>query len=322
MNLERHSTHTYSWRRAKAVLSAGSWRKNPGLLDGFVSAVPLQRAEGYNVMEARRQARSRRDPLLAPHGFFRILPHGRNSAAVEFVEKFGPLEWPQAVDEQPQLVFHRFWLKHLRYVGVLRLWEQRDSESGLRQAFSDLHTDLHDIDRAEDTPDNPDPLDPGAIPLFRLLAHEPHEDNLRPWEHESRGFDDWLAATSFNRLRETAIKIFHSELNLHITDRTPRWFRLDIDSEEPVSFQLFLSGGTLWQYIWELTGLETTQVAFWRLCPSCNTIFYPKRSDQLYCTSKEQVLVSKRNYARARRERERLQRLLAVTTWPLGSPTR
>jgi hypothetical protein len=120
-----------------------------------------------------------------------------------------------------------------------------------------------------------------------------------------------LDRAPFEKLREAAIGIFHSELNAHLLGRGARWLRRDVDDpEQPVSFQLFFSGGDLWQIMWELTGLDTAEVRSWRLCPACNVFFYPKRSDQYYCRSEEQVRASKRNYARTRRKRERLKKLL------------
>ncbi len=306
---------TWHWKRAKPFFSSLTWRKDGGLgrgasLEGFVGAIPLRRANGYDVYEAFRQARTQHDPLLAPHGFFRSLPHGRNSAAIEFVEEFGPLEWSGTAETK--LVLSRFWQKHLRYIRVMKLWEERDDESSLQLAFVDLFRNLTEIDRAEDA--DTDVKNGG--PFLPLLANKPQKRVRRPWDLPS-GAESWLSNVPFDQLRQTAINILHSELNLHIQNRGPRWHRLDLESDgsltsgKRVSFRLLLSRGTLWDYIWELTGLETSEESFWRICPTCHKVFYPKRSDQFYCTSREQGLASKRNYARRRREIESRKRLLA-----------
>jgi hypothetical protein len=308
---------TFQWRRAKPSFSSRTWRKDsaPGgdaSLEGFVGAIPLRRAEGYNVHEALRQARLQEDPLLAPNGFFRSLPHRRNSAAIEFVERFGPLEWSTTGDST-YLVFEKFWQKHLRYISVMKLWEEQENEARLQKAFLDLFKNLQQIDRAEDEDIDVEK----QVALFPLLATKPHQKVQRSWD-VSPDIESWLSNAPFDHLRETAIQILHSELNLHIHNRIPRWYRPDvlsgepIPSRQPVSFRLLLSRGTLWDHIWELTGLETTEDSFWRICPACHKIFYPKRTDQFYCTSREQSLASKREYARRRRETEFRRRMLGL----------
>ena len=148
----------------------------------------------------------------------------------------------------------------------------------------------------------------GRVPKYPLDSSD-----LLPWEKRDRTFDEQLSGTIFEELREAAIKVLHGELNLHLFERKPRWLRNDVwDPEQPPSFQFVLGGGNLWQMIWELTGLDTAQLRSWRLCPACNVLFYPKRSDQYYCKSEEQVRASKRNYARIRRQRERLGKLFAT----------
>jgi hypothetical protein len=289
-------------------------------LHAAIPVIPLRRGQSYDVTEAHRRSHSQHEPLLAPHGFFRALPPLRSTAAIEFVERFGPLDWP-ATAEEPALVLQDFWAKHLRYVSVLRLWESRNDEGQLRTAFSDLYKNLDPIQLAEgwerfdDAPlelrDDWEDLE--AVPRYPLGGtNAAGRRRLLPWEGGERIFEEWLGDTVFEKLREGAINIFHGELNVHIKGREPRWIRMDVfDPAEALSFQLSFLPGNLWQMIWELTGLDTAQVRSWRICPACNVLFYPKRSDQYYCRSEEQVRASKRNYARNRRQRERLTELLA-----------
>ncbi len=326
MDLEQLSTERYRWQRGIPLLSREWWKANRDWADNEFPLIPLRRADSYDVIEAYRRAHTKRDPLLAPHGFFRKLPSKRTTAALEFVERFGPLDWP-VTGEEPMFELYDFWLKHLRYVSVVRLWEERDSESGLRSALADLHKNIEDIHLAEGTEklqDAPPHLGrffmQGVVPLYPLgTVNAARICCPMPWERAQLSFEDWLSRTVFDELREAAIEIFHLELNLHLIGREARWYRMDkalYDPHLPVSFQLFVGVGNLWQRIWELTGLDTARVSSWRLCPACNVIFYPKRSDQYYCKSKEQILASKRNYARARRGRERLNKLLTMTEKP------
>jgi hypothetical protein len=327
----------YMWRRAVSPFRRESRGFGCTLANGdrvWTEAFPegssirLSQGEPYNVMEAYRRAHTMHDPLLAPHGFFRALPHRQDRAALEFIEQFGPLDWPQeeAVrDERTGVVaypfsFTDFWAKHLRYTRVLQLWEARDDEQKLRSAFSDLYQNLKQINLAEGGecretgPTHDVPADDNIhmrtlgdtdfVPLSPLL-----EGGRLPWQRAQLPFEEWLRGTAFTGLREAAIQIFHAELNMHRVEA--RWFRMDVyDPSQPTAFELHFLGGNLWQRIWELAGLDTSQVKSWRICPGCNTIFYPKRSDQFYCTSREQVLASKRNYIRARRQRERINKLL------------
>ena len=307
-DLERLSTGLYQWWRAEAPVSSTEWK----LLDtgpGQIACVPLKRMAPYNVRESAALALAKRDPLLSPHGFFRALPHGKNRAAIEFVETFGPLEWPDGAEGSAYLVFGDFWRKHLRYVSVVRLWEAKDNDATLRRAFNDLHLALDSIEYAEGVENTPTSAEP-RWPVGST-SDTPGSRPTLPWRHHGEdNFQQWIAAASTQELSATAIHIFHAELNVHVRDRQPRWGRRDLwGLDAQPSFQLFLSRGSLWSYIWELTGLDTGGVSFWRICPGCNTLFYPKRSDQFYCKSQEQVLASKRVYARNRRRRERLARM-------------
>jgi hypothetical protein len=319
MELEQLSTSLIPWRRGVPLLPHKWWKENRDVADATIPAIPLRRGTAYHILEAHRLAHAQHDPLLSPHGFFRALPAGRNTAAIEFVEQFGPLDWP--VNEgQPLFVLRDFWSKHLRYVSVVRLWETRANESQLRSAFSDLCKNLERIQLAEgwqsfaDAPElSNDWEDLGVVPLCPLGG-----TRWLPWTRANQTFERWLDDVVFEDLREGAIHIFHGELNVHLVGREPRWMRMNLDDPTiPVSFRLSFDGGNLWQKIWELTGLDTAQVQSWRMCPACNVLFYPKRSDQYYCRSEEQVRASKRNYARTRRQRERLEKLLAT---PEDSP--
>ena len=108
-------------------------------------------------MEAYCQSHAKHDPLLAPHGFFRALPHGQDRAAIEFVKQFGPLDWPheKAIKDEHRgimaypFILVDFWAKRLRYTHVLQVWEARDDESNLRSAFSALYKNLSQINLAE-----------------------------------------------------------------------------------------------------------------------------------------------------------------------------
>jgi len=68
-----------------------------------------------------------------------------------------------------------------------------------------------------------------------------------------------------------------------------------------------LSSTSLWTVIWQLFARDTLGVS-WRICPHCNRLFYPTRKDRFFCTSRLQVLHSKREWARTHRRPKVLRR--------------
>src|SRR5450755_306637 len=103
IKMEQYSTRLYSWQKAVPLISPQWWKEIRDMPDDAIQAIPLRRGKSYYIPEAHRLAHARRDPLLAPHGFFRALPSKRNTAAIEFVEEFGPLDWP-LTSQVPELV--------------------------------------------------------------------------------------------------------------------------------------------------------------------------------------------------------------------------
>lgn len=67
-------------------------RRDPALKQYMTSATDMRGliTKPYDVGLAWERARSKGDPLLAPHGMFRSLAPGDNWHAKEFLETFGP----------------------------------------------------------------------------------------------------------------------------------------------------------------------------------------------------------------------------------------
>jgi hypothetical protein len=57
----------------------------------------------YNLDEAYEAARTRFDPELSPHTAFRALNSGYHARAIEFLARFGPLEYQHIALKAPVL---------------------------------------------------------------------------------------------------------------------------------------------------------------------------------------------------------------------------
>jgi hypothetical protein len=252
----------------------------------------------YNVRKAAQLARARRDPLLAPHGFFRALKHGDSKHALEFLEKFGPLTM---TSDQRSLANHNitvdlntFWREHRRFVLTVSLYESRDSRESLDQAWRELHAHVDEFNTGAVFPY-------GALPT-NILAGEGFQDWQRPWDWAD-SFKGWLSGTTQRDLHDHALDVVHRELNNHSVGRQLWWLR-DVKPGRRDRFVPFTRTDSLRSMVWELFGLDTAGV-MWRRCLGCGRFFYPKRRDQFYCTPREQALASKRDYARRARARVR-----------------
>ena len=248
-----------------------------------------------NLWEARERAITRHDPSLAPHGFFRSLASGKNEQAKEFLETFGPLHIPRSTRDDPLLQIEinlaEFWTWHLRFRLVAQLWEARHEKHALLGRWDELG---QCIERASSV---------GELPLgCSRISEVEYLHFVLPWARRELTFTDWANQTPLTTLRDEAIRVVQSELNLHYHTSKLSWARGWEPSGE--KFRLEHWPGSLWSMIWEFFAWDTAGVA-WRRCPHCEVFFYPKRKDQLYCTSRQQGLASKRDYAKRKRAEEK-----------------
>jgi len=131
-NLERELTS--GWCRMKVVApSRADTREMWGEL-----------TDRYDLHVAYERAHARKDPFLAPHGFFRRLAPGNNRHAREFLEKFGPL----TLDVGKRLLgngagvrvdLNEFWGLHLRFSLLSELWESLHDRGRLAKALLDIY---------------------------------------------------------------------------------------------------------------------------------------------------------------------------------------
>jgi hypothetical protein len=153
----------------------------------------------------------------------------------------------------------------------------------LRSAFLKLNEQIGLLD-AEDS-------FPVGIPkVFRRASR-------LPLAYDQRRFADWIGSASDAEVKEAAIGVVQRELVGQLQNRLPWWIRTGPD----LRFELTLLRGTLWHIMWEMLAWDTSSRTSWRICPHCGKLFYPPRRDRFYCTSRQQVLASKRQYAAEQR---------------------
>jgi hypothetical protein len=251
-------------------------------------------SEKYDVRETYERARRKHDPLLSPHGRFRALAHKNNLHAREFLEAFGPLHLKHGIytfARQVEVNLAEFWSYHLRYCLVAQLWEAGESRSALSKSWRDAFKYHEEVRQCG-------PLGFGERHRGWYDPPKVYYPYYWPWQFEKKDFETWERETPTRKMREYALQLVGSELNLHLSDSEIIWERCWESTR--AQFRQSILTKSLWSAIWQLFGWDTCQAA-WRRCPHCQKYFYPRRKDQFYCTSRQQGLASKRDYARRMR---------------------
>lgn len=298
---------------AKAVMLPGT-----GESDDVLAVV---KGNLYDVPAAYAAARKAKDPLLAPHGLLRALRYGERADLLRFLREFGPLEWQWDArwtgskwreyaqmhgGEQPTAHVDAadFWRKQLHFALASQLWEAWDDHPKLKDAFVNLALKRERLARDDWR---------RAIPFLRFAAKLEERlprNRAEYWtqpdpEIAARGLDfeafvDGLRRQPERWLRHWAAMFIKSELDGHSAQREPVWCWKGSE-ETRVWFELKLALNSLWEGVWELLALDMAQPLGWRVCPHCGKLFYPPRKDRFYCTTEQQALASKRDWARKTR---------------------
>ena len=248
--------------------------------------------------EAYKKAHAKNDPYLAPHGFFRKLRFGDNEDAKEFLEAFGPLK----LDVGQRLLgsgsvvvdLGEFWILHLRFCLIAKLWESLDDREQLATALLRSYENKKDISRC------------GKFSLGQKLGPPPlfqkRGEYEFPWQVQNQDATTWLSHTPIDEMRSCALGLILNELTAHTSDLRIVWDRGWESSGRKLRPVIWVD--SLWSAVWEFWGKDTIGLS-WRQCPHCQTFFYPKRRDQFYCTPRQQALWSKRRYAAEQYAQER-----------------
>ena len=300
----------YFWAKAKIV------RIDDGKLNE--TTIALTRGDLYSVQSTYSKAHESKNPLLAPHGLLRSLRYGEKSDLIQFLATFGPLEWHweekwslpnaneyarQHADEIPlaHVNIAEFWACQIEFTLIAGLWEAWSDVRLLQDAYVNLA--LNRVRLAHDVWTVMVPYLKLAAGLEKLVPH--NRANL--WSRPSprladtpldfEAFIAGLRKQPIKWLRHWAAILMQHELCLHSEKRKPAWASFG-EEKEKVYFKMSLDLNTLWEAVWEMFGQDTAKPLGWRICPHCGKLFYPPRKDRVYCTSEQQALASKREWAR------------------------
>jgi hypothetical protein len=112
---------------------------------------------------------------------------------------------------------------------------------------------------------------------------------------------DWVSSAPAQQLALLADAFVLREINAVTRDITPTWISQFDSDKGRMAMSLILLPHSLWAACWQLFGHDTLSSKVARNCPHCTKLFYPKRKEQIYCTSQQQQLFAKRRWATANR---------------------
>ncbi|MBZ5723028.1 MAG: hypothetical protein LAO03_22030 [Acidobacteriia bacterium] len=246
----------------------------------------------YDIAACCDAARRRHDPLFAPHGSFRHLASGNQEGALQFLERFGPLEetrWPVDVNRNSfpselkvkmvgdiartvRVDMADFWDKHITFRTISQIYETRTNAKALEGPWKILEQNW------------------GRTGLLGRFVGLPSD--YRKYPAPPFITDFWNQGPK--QKQEAACHMAYFAVTHFLKDLRP-WWHLE---GEQVRF--FVRPNSLWQMIWNSFANDTTEGP-WRICATCNRVFYPRRRDQDCCNTRHQTLWSKREYARRMR---------------------
>jgi hypothetical protein len=261
--------------------------------------VLVQMGKRYDFRKKFEEAQIEGDPELAPHVMFRKLPPGNDAAALGFIGECGPL-FLENMTRNPiiWIDLNDFWERHRRFVAIVRLYESLDDYEGLQKIILEIAEDLLILDAVAPAGLGMIPHTHKNLPFIRSVRIE------RP-EHYKRLDQDGDPTWSHRSLRDHAREIICAELILQTFEGIRSGWK-KVDEEEGMGFRPIRIVTSLWAAMWEMFGLESWRGYGWRSCKECAKYFYPSQVNSECCSPEHQALWSKRQYARKRRESEKL----------------
>jgi len=256
--------------------------------------------ELYDFRQKFEEAQRERDPEIAPHVRFRRLAPENDAVALGFILECGPL-FQDDMTRKPivWIDLNDFWRKHARYVAVVRLYETLDDCEKLRNAVVDIAERRQILDAAG-------PAGLGMIPHSH--KNQPFARLVNFWQLEEYTMLDQDGDPMLDHqvLRDHAREIICAELMLQTFQGIyPGW--KELDEKEGMGFRPTRVVTSLWAAMWDMFGLDTWRGYGWRSCRICPKYFYPLQINSECCNPEHQALWSKRQYAKKRREAEKLK---------------
>jgi hypothetical protein len=249
----------------------------------------------YDMRAVRETAILKRDPLLAPHVFFRSLAPGNDALALVFLKEFGPL-FRNDMEGEPVvwIDLNDFWRRHARFCAINRLYEALQDHDKLLEAVVDLASNVNTLNAVG-------PADIGWIPDTQAGKPYLRLVNVQPPEHYTARDEAGAPLFGYEELRDFAKQVIQTELILQThRDLGSSWVPIEEDGE--IGFRPARVVLSLWAGLWEMFGLDTWSGSYWRVCRICGRYFYPLQYNSECCTPKHQALWSKQVYARKRRQ--------------------
>jgi hypothetical protein len=261
--------------------------------------VLVQMGARYDFRQKFEEAQSERDPEIAPHVMFRRLSPRNDAVALGFIRDCGPL----FLDDMTRnpivwIDLNDFWRKHARFVAVVRLFETLNDCENLRNAVVDIAERRQILDDAGPAGMGMIPHTHKNLPFVRLVDL---------WQPQDYRMLDQDGDPMYNHqlLRIHTREIICAELMLQTFEGIRSGWK-EIDEEEGMGFRPTRIVTSLWAAMWEMFGLETWGGYSWRSCRICSKYFYPVQVNSECCNPEHQALWSKRQYAKKRREAEKL----------------
>jgi hypothetical protein len=309
------------------------WERTDGRPEGKYKpwvTVPAASGSHYDAYAAYTQAQRRQRPDVSPHHALRKVGAAKTPEGVEslrttgvgvyrvlkFLKEYGPLSITDPDDtlqESPisstlldgdysgrewvDLDF--FWERQKTFATAYSLWDGRNDADVLRKTLLDLLVEL---------PEHPDleeiwqyhgrmfAAELGRPPTAKRLTHAPDRD-LPPKEK-------WVRTAPYEQLALFADAIVAHQINT-ITDIKHVWISWFDRQKRRLSFQPTLQPASLWAACWQFFASDTLTGKLARICPHCARLFYPKRKEQIFCTSQLQQLFAKRRWASGKRSQTR-----------------
>ncbi|MGD0630023.1 MAG: hypothetical protein ABR987_11740 [Terracidiphilus sp.] len=262
--------------------------------------VLLQMGRHYDFREKFELAYAERDPAIAPHVMFQSLSPGNDAVALGFIKECGPLFLDDFdLHANIWVDLNDFWIKHSRFVAIVRLYEQLEECEALRAALSNMLQNLDSLNAAGPTPVGYIPDPQKNHPFLKLVDFSDFKSD----EYNLRGGDGALE-WKYPRLRKHARRIILAELTLQTNEGLRSGWE-NLAEEEGPGFRPIRIITSLWAALWEMFGLETWRGYSWRSCKICGMYFYPMQTNSDCCNPQHQALWSKREYARKRRTAEK-----------------
>jgi len=309
--------------------------------NGYEPWIPVWAAdtpgEFYDVNDAYQKAQQRRRPVVSPHHHLREVGTGNVYKVLQFLRQHGTLtlddlqeEPPLAAgaDKNPELGWRAedlvkysspnvawlnlglFWRRQERFATAYSLWDGRVDADRLRKTLMALAGQK--VAALDEVWQDHGPMfaaglgrkggQKGKGPPARVLYPEGGQYHPGVLEQFNLpALQDWVPRAPYEQLALLADAFVHREINEATEGIRPTWISRFDWMKRRLALHFVLQPESLWAACWQMFGHDSVSGKIARVCPHCAKLFYPKRKEQIFCTSRLQQLFAKRRWAAANR---------------------